>query len=83
MLRKKFQVSVRILPALKKSVSSTDRRIIRPRMASQMFKRFISYVGKVKLTDLPEIWQKPVNEVLTAAENTVRFIYWVVLSLRI
>jgi len=52
-------------------------------MASQMFKRFIFYVGKVKLTDLPEIWQKPANEVLTAAENTVRFIYWVVLSLRI
>ncbi|KAL9032874.1 MAG: hypothetical protein Q9180_006255 [Flavoplaca navasiana] len=36
---------------------------------SQIFKRFISYVGKVKLEQLPKTWQKPVDDVLTAAEE--------------
>ncbi|KAL9632644.1 MAG: hypothetical protein Q9164_005190 [Protoblastenia rupestris] len=38
-------------------------------MSSQMFKRFISYVGKTKLTDLPKDWQKTVDEVLVAQEK--------------
>ena len=42
-------------------------------MSSQMFKRFISYVGKTKLTDLPKDWQKTVDEVLVAQEKAVRF----------
>lgn len=41
---------------------------------SQIFKRLISYVGKVKLEELPKEWQKPVDDVLTAAEKAVRFI---------
>lgn len=36
---------------------------------SQIFKRLISYVGKVKLEDLPKEWQKPVDAVLTTAEK--------------
>lgn len=36
-------------------------------------KRFISYVGKVKLNDLPEEWRRPVDDALTAIEQQVRF----------
>ncbi len=78
---KHFQVSVEILPISKKSVSPTHRLIIRPTM-SQIFKRLISYVGKVKIEQLPKEWQKPVDDVLRAAEKAVRFTSSVVPSLR-
>lgn len=40
----------------------------------QSMRRFISYVGKVKLNDLPEEWQIPVDSALKAIEKKVRFI---------
>ncbi len=49
---------------------------------SQIFKRLISYVGKVKLEQLPKEWQKPVDDVLTAAEQAVSFTSSIVPSLR-
>jgi hypothetical protein len=49
---------------------------------SKIFKRLISYVGKVKIEQLPKEWQKPVDDVLRAAEKAVRFTSSVVPSLR-
>ena len=57
---------------LKNFVNSSNSFVLRPTM-SQVFKRFISYVGKVTLEQLPKDWQKPVDDVLTAAEKAVRF----------
>ena len=42
-------------------------------LMSQVFIRLLSYVGKVKLEQLPKEWQKPVDDVLIAAEKAVRF----------
>ena len=44
-------------------------------MASHLYKRFISYVGKVQLKDLDKNWQKPVQDVLEAAETAVSFVH--------
>ena len=49
---------------------------------SHIIKRLISFVGKVKLKDLPKDWQKPVDDVLKAAETAVRFICSMMLPLR-
>ncbi len=68
-------------PLLKKSVSLINRLKI-PLTMSQIFKRLISYVGKVKLEQLPKEWQKPVDDVLTAAEQAVSFTSSIVPSLR-
>ena len=38
---------------------------------SAIIKRFISYVGKTALKDLPAEWQKPVNDRLIAVEKEV------------
>lgn len=50
---------------------------------SQVFKRLLSYVGKVKLEQLPKEWQKPVDDALKAVEKAVRLTSSLAPSLRI
>lgn len=49
---------------------------------SQIFNRFITYVGKVKLEQLPEDWQKAVDSVVKAAEEAVRSTFSIMSSLQ-
>ena len=67
-----LQVSVESLSTPRESFSLTNRLVTRPTM-SQIFKRFMSYVGKVKLEDVPKDWQNAVVDALTAVEAAVRF----------
>ena len=41
-------------------------------MLGRTAKRFISYVGNTKLTDLPKPWQTAVDKVCNAQEAAVR-----------